>query len=567
MAKNIQETGISKRFFFLIVFFGAILVSVAAAWFSIGRHLIGIDDANIFFSYAQNLVNGRGITYAGNGVPVEGCTSLAWLLICSFNFLFGFNEIGVFICSLVCLAVAQLCWLKVLEKVIMYYAPQNGRAGRVVYAGLIISCPAYITWMGLTLMDSALWGMVLSCMAYVLVSEMMGNDVVSRWEGMLPFVISTIVRPEAMFVAPVSLLMIATSRILRKQKVVPVLTLSVAFVLTLAGLTLFRMLYFGFPLPNTYYAKVSPSLIYNLKCGILYAGLYVSAGIPVSVFACASLFMPLKVPALIRNAIAQKDTRPMAFLALWIWVVFMMAVPVLNGGDHFEMHRFFQPLYPGIAVLLAGVVVRLNLEEAVSRWIGDKTRFLVLPILVSALVLSGWTGRDSWLFSLLERSPLRGEFELAQNDYKEGELLNCLFEGVVDFPVVGTITAGGISRSYRGGLVDLMGLNDVRIAHHPGDRRGVKNHAAFSPAVFSRLGVDILRTDPCAGSDYYLKGMCGTPEFARDWRYGELSRKDIDAKVVALFAKKWLENVLKTGHYSFYDKMVWDCEKTRWRSP
>ena len=59
----------------------------------------------------------------------------------------------------------------------------------------------------------------------------------------------------------------------------------VASLVTAGLLTIFRLAYFGFPLPNTFYAKVSPSLVYRLAEGSRYLMLYVMSS-PI-VFVCS----------------------------------------------------------------------------------------------------------------------------------------------------------------------------------------------------------------------------------------------------------------------------------------
>ena len=86
----------------------------------------------------------------------------------------------------------------------------------------------------------------------------------------------------------------------------------------------------------------------------------------------------------------------------------------------------------------------------------------------------------------------------------------------------------------------------------------MKNHAAFEPDIFPELGIDIVMTDPVKGSELFLKGMCGTSEFAAGWRYGILSKKGGNLSVSALFARDWLKNTLDTGMYSYEDELVWD---------
>ena len=65
-----------------------------------GRPTVGIDDANIFFSYAENLASGNGITYAHNSDRVEGFTSMLWMLICALVFRLGLGERAVLMVSI-----------------------------------------------------------------------------------------------------------------------------------------------------------------------------------------------------------------------------------------------------------------------------------------------------------------------------------------------------------------------------------------------------------------------------------------------------------------------------------
>ena len=54
------------------------------------------------------------------------------------------------------------------------------------------------------------------------------------------------------------------------------------------------------------------------------------------------------------------------------------------------------------------------------------------------------------------------------------------------------ITTGGVGFTYRGPLLDLMGLNNVSMGHSSGDRKGNKNHAAFHPEIFFELNPDLV---------------------------------------------------------------------------
>ena len=554
-----DQRELRQRVVFGGLFLFALIFGVGLTWFCNGCPRIGIDDANIFFGYAENLVAGRGITYSNNGVPVEGCTSLLWLFICALNFLAGFNEFGIFLCSFACLVATQWIWMRILRRFV------QGNFGIVylaLYCGLVLSCCGYLTWMGITLMDVTLWGLVLACVANIIVDETCGCRKVNALLASGVFAVMPWVRPEALFVVPVSLALVVGWRIFHRKELVSAMVWIAVFALSAGTLTLFRLWYFGYPFPNTYYAKVSPSIFYNLKCGMFYAGLYLSASFPCAIFVGGTIFTMPRLFSSIRDGIRSQRFAIDPFHVVWTWVVFLCAIPVLTGGDHFDMHRFFQPAYPAICVLVVAGCSRLHLLDHVSALIDLKNMKPIWMALVGLVVVFGWPGYYSWPFAILNRSLLRLEFTIAEREYQNGKRLNALFAGLEDYPLVGVIAAGAVSRTYKGRLLDLMGLNDVQIAHSPGLRYGVKNHAAFEPDNFEQMRVDVLMADPVFDSAKFLKGLCTRQSFASKWEYGKLSRvDDSSCSIVAMFRKDWLEEVLKKGLCNFKETMHWDGQK------
>ena len=59
-------------------------------------------------------------------------------------------------------------------------------------------------------------------------------------------------------------------------------------------------------------------------------------------------------------------------------------------------------------------------------------------------------------------------------------------------PSVGVVAVGGFALNYQGETIDLMGLNNTIMGHSPGNRVGVKNHAAFNKDIFYQLDADLL---------------------------------------------------------------------------
>lgn len=518
----------------------AFAIAAAIAVLLHGRFL-GIDDAHIFFSYAENLASGRGITYSNNGVPVEGCTSMLWLVMCAINFYVGFNETGILVCAVALLLATQFIWLSIIDKLAVR-ASVSPATGKMIYATLMLSSVCYFSWMAASLMDCVLWGFVIAGMAYVL----MNSFECSRMRvsvGVGVFAMAPWVRPEAMLVGSACIFLMLVWRISHRKKFFGVLLIAFAFCISLAALTVFRIWYFGYPLPNTYYAKVSPSMAYNIAEGLHYAFKYACSSIVVPLFgACAVAGI---IFAIRRRAIVEDHL-------LWAWCVVACLPPVLAGGDHFQMFRFFQPAYPMVCALLSILLARLAAPVVQKYGIAAVT----LVLLVVCLFL--WNRPFSWLEEFSKEPAcgkfLRNEVLLAEHEMEMGCKLARLFGSDVRPPNLGVFPAGGIARSYPGKVVDLLGLNNVEIAHFPGKRRGFKNHAAFEPAIFNRLGVEAMAFSPnCSEARQFLKGLCDSPDFASKFRFGRISRKAGSEHMDMMVSRQYLQLLFSTGKFDFQD--------------
>ena len=93
------------------------------------------------------------------------------------------------------------------------------------------------------------------------------------------------------------------------------------------------------------------------------------------------------------------------------------------------------------------------------------------------------------------KTQLNFEFLLAQEGRNLAEKLNETFPS--HKPSIGMIAVGGFGLKYGGTTVDLMGLNNILMGHSPGDRKGIKNHAAFNKEVFYKLKPDMILAASC----------------------------------------------------------------------
>jgi hypothetical protein len=79
------------------------------------------------------------------------------------------------------------------------------------------------------------------------------------------------------------------------------------------------------------------------------------------------------------------------------------------------------------------------------------------------------------------------EFRIAKNGRLIGNDLNRIFASYPSLPTIGALTVGGLGYSYKGPINDLLGLNNVEMAHASTDRKYcIKSHSAFDTKVFLR---------------------------------------------------------------------------------
>ncbi len=489
-------------------FLASLLLATLATWYAyiqVDRPLTGIDDANIFLTYGQHLSRGEGFVYYSGGERVEGFTSLLWTLVGSLCFLVTDHpETLLLVINIALLGATLGLVIRFLQtqspQTIQPTTQPNLLVPAILTWGWCLLNPKFVIWTTVTLMDSGLWCFVFTAgtLAFArAASDRQPRTPSSAWllSGYLGLALLT--RPEAMLIGLVWLFCLFIGRLAKQRPGprnpvvqalwdcrIPVL----GYLLVLACLTCFRLIYFGYPLPNTYYAKVSPSLLYNLKLGLGYLRGF---------FLCqwwagpACLVTGLLTLRLLINTFRRKpatEGQPVShsylehgLVALATSAIF--ATPVLAGGDHFNLYRFFQTGWP--LLLIAGILPLYTwgvgqLSNA-PKWLANA---LVILLLVTFCTLQ----RPWWNQIGPE---IQVEFDFARGGRQLGERLNSLFPADQQVSL-GVITTGGVGFTYRGPLLDLMGLNNVSMGHSSGDRKGNKNHAAFHPDVFFELNPDLV---------------------------------------------------------------------------
>jgi len=512
----------------------AILTATYVAWRMLSSPAVGVDDANIFFVYARNLVHGHGIVYNVGSEHVEGFSSVLYLLVCSAVFaVSSAPELVLFALNLAFAVAAGLCVLRVLAD--LAAALEIGRVGRLLcvvgFLAWLVSNPLYFAWNVVSLMDTGLYSLVLTAgftlLAVIVLRGAPPTAGHSRGLALL-IVLTVLVRPEGVLW---SLVLFAAFAAIAWPDPGTLKRLRLPFaalLLTPLALLVFRLNYFGYPFPNTYYAKVSASLLSTLGDGRRYfrvfEGFY-------GLWAVAPVCLLLLWIGyrLVTRAHRTRVVRFACLTALFSAVALL--VPVLEGGDNFNGFRMYQPVYPLLfmPLLLAGLGITAAARH--KRTLGC----LLVALLAVALF-----HRPEWpnfkASNRVDRTPtdereaIGIDFYLASTERANAAALRRLLQAGP--PTVGMAAAGGFAFGYDGTVYDLLGLNDVRMAHADPVKTGPKGHQSFDKGVFFERSPDLVlpwmlqRTtaddlenyahyfaDPQSWDNKIFKGLFQDPQF------------------------------------------------------
>lgn len=457
-------------------------------WYLYGKPMIGIDDANIYFIYVKNFVEGNGFVYSDGGERVEGFTSILWVLLISPLYWLGQNfEVAIQFLNVIIISVVLFASInfvnRITESKTFFSTPS------LLFLILITVIPGYFDWSLLTLMETGLWSFLLTIIAILLCT----GAFTSRRYIQLAFLLSLLLltRPESLIWIVVFLSLTFLRVYIQQENFYYTLKTMIwpiiSVVFTVASLTVFRLLYFGYPLPNTYYAKVSTNVFYNLSEGVRYF-LFCAIQSPLIlliIVACIISFILIALKIL--KSIKEKKLSDLnqgvqVQFILSIITLISILIPIYVGGDHFSLLRFYQPFMLIYFFLLFNIsfwkqYVSVNINLQLNLF----AKILLLILLAPFFYLL----TDSPLHTFLKTgSPLGWEFRLAELGIEEGKLMNEFFAQMDQLPSVGVSAAGGFGYAYSGKVIDLMGLNNITMAHALKEKVGIKNHAAFDKATF-----------------------------------------------------------------------------------
>jgi arabinofuranosyltransferase len=420
------------------------------------RYFCLFDDAMIAMRYARNLAHGYGLVWNPGGPRVEGYTDPLWVLFMSMVHFFPIAPSKTSLFIQIAAAVFLAANLYVVRKIALAVSAGS----EVVSLGAVLLTASYLpinNW-GLQGMEVSVLVLIMSIASWLALTSLREE----RFSNPLYILlgISTWIRPDMVvpFVGIMLFLSITDSSNRKRHLLWGFLYL----LFFCAAQTAFRVWYFGDPLPNTYYLKVTG---YPLMLKIT-RGIYV-----LSQFIWNTNILLFILPFLL----ALSGNRRVLLL-LWFLTI-QMLYSVYVGGDAWEFwggsNRYISIAMPGFFVLLACGLFRLGQLITVGFRSGPwlvgfkvvhwgRVPFLIL-ICISVLCVNSIHGVRALSEMLLLQAPLlSGEGGENQSDVREALALR----GITTPGATIAVARAGTMPYFSDRVgIDVLGKNDAHIAH------------------------------------------------------------------------------------------------------
>ena len=401
------------------------------------------DDAFISYRYVGNFINGHGLVF-NPGERVEGYTNFLWIILLSIFAKFGLDIIVV---SKI-LGIGSGCvTLFLLYKISALFFQKKKRLTGPTKEGasspqdwffalfpslLLASNSAFAYW-SISGLETVffLMAILLSVYFYLLIFNSINQRLM-----MLFGALSTLIRPEGVLIFVILML---HKLFFKKDKLKDCLLSLAGFIALLLPFLIFKIIYYGDILPNSFYAKTGFSLEY-IKSGLGYFWLFLRH------YALWGILYLL--PILFYKSLDKEQKLFLLFIYIYTFYVIMI------GGDVLMVHRFFLPVLPFLYLFYALLIRKLFLMFK-KRSFG----ILLSVLLIFSLATVTFQLPRKWISGVRKR-----EKALVEKMKFWGESLNGFYGS--NFTIAAS-TIGALSYHLDAKVIDMLGLTDKYISRHP----------------------------------------------------------------------------------------------------
>jgi hypothetical protein len=416
-------------------------LAACGLWMVAAGRLMGdwqMDDAYISYRYAWNLTQGHGLVY-NVGEVVEGYTNFLWTMLAACALALGLHPPVVMLTINVALSMAML-------GLTYYMARRLSRRDTIwplVAVALVAIDGAVVTYgargSGMEALPFAFLVLLSSALIWLPQGQ---RKTPYHALGGVSLALATLLRPEGLLAAAIFIGAKTWQGRRQRRWVGTLLVTLLPYLAIVVPYQVWRMSFYGWPFPNTFYAKTGATV-----------ALLERGGEYVSVFMGERwLLAALAILCLLLLAALRRLTGLYAALALFS-VAYMLYV-VWAGGDHFPGWRFLVPVVAPMA-LLAERALRIGTQSLRSHTLRNGAAML-------GLALAAYGAQALWL---QEPQSVIGDFTKLHTAYvnRWGAAGLWLRESTPPDTMTAAKGAGAIAFYSQRPVLDVYGLNDLHI--------------------------------------------------------------------------------------------------------
>jgi arabinofuranosyltransferase len=471
------------------------------------------DDSFITFRYVKNFTEGNGLVF-NIGERVEGYTCFLWVIFLSFVKLIGANFISISQSIGILFSIAALFFtFKISSDIFEKPGNEVYKTGLNILAVLLLLSNGALAYWSVSGMETSMFTFLVTLGIYFYLKESRSK---SKFDySSLILLLASLTRPEGVVIFTVTLIhkivftIRENSKNEEKENLSKILfskqNLKWLGMFLIPGLIymIWRLSYFGYLLPNTFYAKTGSSIEY-FKTGLDYF---------IEFSKTYGIYGILYIPVLfsLRN---NKNFREIIYL-ISIYIIFSLYI-ISVGGDVLRPSRFFVPILPVFYLL-----VQEGLYIIVIRMTGEvKLKAVTLICLVTIIIAGYYTYKTQYdtikKYSelengLVEKMKISAQW-LKKKSQENGKPLT-----------VAATTIGAISYYSETNLIDMLGLTDKEIAHNPKPIHEISENASIGwkerqynvDYVISRKPDYIYFSTGMKPSAYAERGLFTNDEFIK----------------------------------------------------
>ena len=429
-----------------------IVLWTAGLWLLAASQVLGswvLDDAFISFRYSRNLLDGYGLTFNPGGEIVEGYTNFLWTITMTLVLALGFEPlVAAHFLTLAC-ALLTLLLLNRFAKTWL------GEHWAILPPVLLAANAPFVLY---TARGSGMETAQVTLLTLLaLLAVWRAHDVRSGLLAGLACAVVTLARPDGALV-PLAGGIGLVAMLLGQQRATTtriIAGLCAGFAVGYGPYFAWRLAYYGYLLPNTFYAKTGFTTA-QLRRGWNYATDFAT----LLGFRTLGALLLISAAGLLIPALRRRFAPGPAPL-LWTFLLLTIAYVVGVGGDHFPLGRFFIPALPPLALLfthgLRSIIAGSQLVPKPAAWgvIGLGWAILALSSLRNVQQFPPSDSR-------IPARPIWGENSVALKNREVGYWLHA---NTPPETVIATGIAGTLPYYSKRTVIDALGLNDLHIAH------------------------------------------------------------------------------------------------------